>query len=58
MKIEVNGTHYYYLPIGYTQNQARKFCGDKFPKGDLIQIDTIEKIEIARQIYFMNLGRK
>ena len=58
MKAELNGTHYYFIRLPYTHSEARMYCGDKYPKGDLMEIDSSEKIKIARQLVFENHNGK
>ena len=41
-----------------TPNDARLYCGNTFPKGDLMEVDTEEKVRLAKQLYFENKGSK
>ena len=37
---------------------ARRYCGEKYPRGDLSEIDTTEKLNIAKQLYIDLYGGK
>ena len=56
LKIFANGIHYYLLKQTLNANKARNFCGSRFPKGDLAEIDTTEKLEAIKQLYINNFG--
>ena len=34
--------------------EARRYCGMHFPKGDLAEIDTVEKIQAITNLYLAN----
>ena len=53
---ELNGVRYYLLKKDMTHQEARFYCGKRFPKGDLMEIDTKEKIEITKDLYFDNVS--
>ena len=39
-----NGFHYYIIRLEKMAIEAREYCVKTFPKGDLAEIDTVEKI--------------
>ena len=51
-----NGIHYYLIKRSATSRGARIYCGNRFPKGNLAEIDTPEKIKAIRQLYISNFG--
>ena len=46
----MNGVYYYYIKRLSNLRIAREFCGNRFPKGDLVEVDTDEKIAIVKDM--------
>ena len=53
-KIYADGIHYYLINLEKGVRKARDYCGKRFPKGDLAEIDSIEKIQTIKKLYLSN----
>ena len=57
MRGKSNDIYYYIIKKSLTFTDGRSFCGTHFPKGDLAEIDTTQKINAIKRLIIASYGR-